>query len=116
MPVRVATRLGRSMIALTTRSAASSGVSVGIESYILVGAIIGVLTSGMLIVVKAMFLPLNSAWAQRLKASSAAFEATYAEKRGELASTPIELMLTMWPRRRWLICGRKPMIRRRQPK
>ena len=76
MPVRVATRLGRSMIAFTTRSAASSGVSVGTESYILVGAIIGVFTSGMLIVVKAMFLPLNSACAQRLNASSAAFEAT----------------------------------------
>src|SRR5687768_17615236 len=98
MPMRVATRLGRSMIAFTTRSAASSGVSVGTESYILVGAIIGVFTSGMLMVVNAMFLPLNSAWAQRLKASSAALDATYAEKRGELARTPIELMLMMWPR------------------
>ena len=57
MPRRVAIRLGRSMIPFTTRSAASSGVSVGTLSYILVGAIIGVFTSGMLIVVKAMFLP-----------------------------------------------------------
>ena len=51
-------------------------LGVGTDSYILVGAIIGVFTSGMLMVVKAMFLPLNSAWAQRLKASSAAFDAT----------------------------------------
>ena len=52
------------------------GVSVGTLSYILVGAIIGVFTSGMLIVVKAMPLPDSSPCAQRLNASSAAFEAT----------------------------------------
>src|SRR5690242_11918394 len=116
MPRRVAMRLGRSMIALTQRSAASSVVSVGTLSYILVGAIIGVFTSGMLIVVKAMPLPDNSPCAQRENASSAAFDATYAENRGEFASTPIELMLMMWPLRRWVIVGRKPMIRRRLPK
>jgi len=64
------------MMALTTMSAASSGVNVGTESYILVGAIIGVFTNGMLTVVKAMFLPLNSACAQRLNASRAALLAT----------------------------------------
>ena len=76
MPRRVAIRLGRSMIPFTTRSAASSGVNVGTESYILVGAIIGVFTSGMLIVVKLMPLPDSSPCAQRLNASSAAFDAT----------------------------------------
>ena len=50
-------RLGFSMMPFTTRSAASSGVSVGTLSYILVGAIIGVFTSGMLMVVKLMPLP-----------------------------------------------------------
>src|SRR5688572_25020322 len=116
MPSRVVIRLGRSMIALTTRSAASSGVSVGTLSYILVGAIIGVFTSGMLIVVKAMPLPDSSPCAQRDHASRAAFDATYAEKRGEFASTPMELMLMMWPLRRCVIVGRQPMIRRRLPK
>src|SRR5690242_11003220 len=116
MPRRVAMRLGRSMIALTHRSAASSGVNVGTLSYILVGAIIGVFTSGMLIVVNAMPLPDNSPCAQRENASSAAFDATYAEKRGELASTPIDEMLMMWPRRRCVMPGRKPMIRRNEPK
>src|SRR5690606_35967870 len=97
MPRRVAMRDGRSMMACTIRSAASSGLSVGTDSYILVGAIILVRTSGMLIVVKAMFLPENSACAQRENASSADFEATYAENRGELASTPIEEMLMICP-------------------
>lgn len=54
MPRRVAIRLGRSTIPFTTRSAASSGVSVGTLSYSFLGAIIGVLTSGRLTVVKAM--------------------------------------------------------------
>src|SRR3546814_16812634 len=105
-------RVGRSMIALTSRSAASSGVSVGTLSYILVGAIIGVFTSGMLIVVKLMRLPESSPCAQRLNASSAAFDATYAENRGEFASPPIELLLMMWPLRRWVIVGMTTMIRR----
>ena len=40
----------------------------------------------------------------------------YVENRGEFASTPIELMLMMWPLRRWVIVGMKPMIRRMLPK
>ena len=35
--------------------------------------------------------------AQRDQASSADLEATYAEKRGVLVCTPIELTLMMWP-------------------
>src|SRR3546814_9205679 len=70
----------------------------------------------MLMVVKLIPLPDSSPCAQRLNASSAAFDATYAENRGEFASTPIELMLMMWPLRRWVIVGMKPMIRRMLPK
>src|SRR3546814_19034147 len=79
--------------AWNSSSAASCGVSVGTLSYIWVGAIIGVFTSGMLMVVKLVPLPDSSPCAQRLNASSAAFDSTYAENRGEFASTPIELML-----------------------
>jgi hypothetical protein len=76
MPRRVAIRLGRSMIALTIRSPASSGLNVGTLSYILVGAIIGGLHQRHVDRGEGMPLPDNSPWAQRLKASSAAFEAT----------------------------------------
>ena len=68
--------LGLGRIASQTRSAASSGVSVGNESYIFVGAIIGVRTSGMWIVVKVMPSPMISEPTTRVHASSAAFEAT----------------------------------------
>jgi hypothetical protein len=57
-------------------SAASSGVIVGKASYILVGAIIGVRTSGMWIVVMLTPSSTISLAAQRDQASSAAFEAT----------------------------------------
>src|SRR5512141_65021 len=103
-------------MASTTRSAASSGDSVGTFSYILVGAIIGVRTSGMLIVVKWMPLSRNSEAAQADQESSADFEATYAENRGALDSTPIDEMLMMWPRLFSSIFGRKPMINRSAPK
>ena len=69
-------RTGLWTIASTTRSAASSGDSVGTFSYILVGAIIGVRTSGMLIVVKWMPLSTNSDAAQAENESSADFDAT----------------------------------------
>ena len=69
-------RTGRWTIASTTRSAASSGDSVGTFSYIFVGAIIGVRTSGMLIVVKWMPLSRNSDAAHAENESSAAFDAT----------------------------------------
>ena len=52
--------LGFERIASQTRSAASSGVIVGNASYIFVGAIIGVRTSGMWIVVKVMPSPMTS--------------------------------------------------------
>ena len=49
---------------------------VGNESYIFVGAIIGVRTSGMWIVVKVMPWPMTSELTTRVQASSAALEAT----------------------------------------
>src|SRR4051812_41172597 len=103
-------------MASTTRSAACSGESVGTFSYILVGAIIGVRTSGMLRVVKLMPLSRNSDAAQAENESSADFDATYAEKRGAFDSTPIDEMLMTWPRFFSSIFGRKPMMRRSAPK
>ncbi|MGH8714904.1 MAG: phasin family protein [Casimicrobiaceae bacterium] len=78
------------MIASTTRSAACSGDSVGTFSYTLVGAIIGVRTSVILIVVKSMPLSRHTDAAQAANESSADFDATYAEKRGAFDSTPID--------------------------
>ena len=49
---------------------------VGNASYIFVGAIIGVRTSGMWIVVNVMLSPMTSELTTRVHASSAAFEAT----------------------------------------
>ena len=72
----MATRLGLSITAVITSSAASSGDSVGKASYSLVGAIIGVRTSGMLMVVKRTLASANSGAAHHEKASSAAFDAT----------------------------------------
>src|SRR5436309_5678612 len=100
MPRRVAMRTGRYTIASTTSPAASSGESVGTLSYIFVGAIIGVRTSGMLIVVKLMFLSRNSEPAQAANESRADLDATYAEKRGAFDSTPIDEMLITCPRLR----------------
>ncbi len=57
-------------------SAASSGLIAGNASYIFVGAIIGVRTSGIWMVVKVMPSPTTSEATTRLKASSAAFDAT----------------------------------------
>src|SRR3954454_19970287 len=93
VPRRVAAFFGLVIIALVIISAASSGVLVGKASYILVGAIIGVRTSGMWMVVMWTPSSITSEATQRDHASSAAFEATYAEKRGLLVCTPIELML-----------------------
>ncbi len=74
-------------------SADSSGEIVGTLLYILVGAIIGVLTSGIFMVVKATFKSLYSAAAHLANASNAAFDATYAENLGALVSTPMEDIL-----------------------
>ena len=57
-------------------SAASVGVIVGNRSYIVVGAIIGVRTSGMWIVVRCTPSSMTSEAMQRENASSAAFDAT----------------------------------------
>ena len=73
-------------------------------------------TSGMLIVVKVMPRSANSLDAQRVHASSAAFDATYAEKRGAFVSTPIELMFTTWPLCLATMFGSRPIVTRRQPK
>ena len=51
----------------------------------------------MWIVVNVMPSPTTSDATTRVQASSAAFEATYALKRGGLVWTPIEEMFTMWP-------------------
>src|SRR5437867_714868 len=115
-PSRVAMRTGLYTIASTMRSAASSGESVGTFSYILVGAIIGVRTSGMLIVVKSIPLSMNSDAAHAANESSADFDATYAENRGALDSTPIDEMLMMWPRLFATMLGTNPMMRRNAPK
>ena len=64
------------MIASVIISAASSGVIVGKRSYIFVGAIIGVRTSGMWIVVILTPSSTISEAMQRENASSADFEAT----------------------------------------
>src|SRR5512144_2821843 len=97
-------------MARTIRSAASSGDSVGTFWYSFVGAIIGVRTSGMLIVVNLMPTSANSDDAQAVHASSAAFEATYAEKRGALVSTPIDEMLITCPRRLADMWGIRPIV------
>ena len=67
---------GLARIASQIRSAASSGEIVGNESYIFVGAIIGVRTSGMWIVVNVTLSPIVSELTTRVNASSAAFDAT----------------------------------------
>ena len=82
----------------------------------MVGAIIGVFTSGMCTLVKLIPSPTTSLETTLLQASSAALEATYAEKRGGLVCTPIELMFTMWVRLCSRIVGISPMISRIAPK
>ena len=72
----MAIRFGSWMIASQIMSAAFSGVIVGKRLYIFVGAIIGVRTSGMWIVVIATPSSMISEAMQREKASSAALEAT----------------------------------------
>jgi hypothetical protein len=78
VPSRVSTFFGLPIIYPVIISVASSGVIAGNMSYIRVGAIIGVRTNGMLIVVKWTLSSFTSEAITRLKASRAAFEATYA--------------------------------------
>ena len=54
--------------------------------------------------------PIVSLETTRVKASSAAFEATYAENRGGFVCTPIEETLTMWPAFFSRMCGSTPRI------
>ena len=82
----------------------------------MVGAIIGVRTSGMWMLVKVMPSPTSSEETTLLHESSAAFDATYAEKRGGLVCTPIEEMLTTWPRCCSRIVGISPITSRIAPK
>src|SRR5258708_8872795 len=89
--------LGRERNASVIISPASSGVIAGKASYILVGAIIGVRTSGMWIVVNVTPSPITSEAITRVNASNAAFEATYAAKRGGVGCTPIEGIVTVGP-------------------
>src|SRR3954454_2635737 len=103
-------------MAWTTSSEACSGDSVGTFSYMGVGAIIGVRTSGMLMVVKLMPLSRNSEPGHAEDESSADFDATYAEKRGAFDSTPIDEMLMTWPRRALSMLGTNPMMSRIAPK
>ena len=53
---------------------------------------------------------------QRENASSADFDATYAEKRGVFVCTPIELTLMMWPDLRSRIPGMNARISFSAPK
>ena len=76
MPSLVATRTGLSTQACTIRSEASSVESSGMLSWIFVGAVIGVRTSGMLTVVNVTPWSANSIAAQLVHASSAALLAT----------------------------------------
>ena len=103
-------------IASQMRSAASSGVIVGNASYIFVGAIIGVRTSCMWIVVKWTLSPIVSVATTRVHASSAAFDATYALKRGGFVCAPIELIWMTWPALRSVMCGSRFIVRRIAPK
>ncbi len=82
----------------------------------MVGAIIGVRTSGMWMPVKVMPSPTSSEETTFDQESRADFEATYAENRGGLVCTPIELMFTMWPRFCSRIVGISPMTSRIAPK
>ena len=116
VPRRVPMCFGRVRIASQIMRAASSGVIAGNASYIFVGAIMGVRTSGMWIVVNVTPSPITSEATTRVNASSAAFEATYAENRGGFVCTPIEEMLTMWPDPRSRMCGSSPMISLTAPK
>src|SRR6195952_4747037 len=107
-PVFVLISCGRSTRAVITFSAAWPGLIVGNRSYILVGAIIGVRTNGMWMLVKETPSPTSSLETTLLQASSAAFEATYALNRGGFVRTPIEEMFTMWPDFCSRILGRMP--------
>ncbi len=60
--------------------------------------------------------PMTSGATQRANASSAAFEATYAEKRGVFVCTPMLETLMMWPFLRSRMPGMNERIRRRAPK
>ena len=57
----------------------------------------------------------NSLDTTRLNASSAALDATYAEKRGGPVCTPIEEMFTTWPNRRSVMWGSSASNRRTGP-
>src|SRR4051794_28613099 len=97
LPVLVLISCGRSTRAVTTLLAAWPGEMAGKRSYIFVGAIIGVRTSGMWMLVNDTPSPTSSLETTLLQASSAALEATYALKRGGLVSTPMEETFTTWP-------------------
>ena len=76
MPSRVDTSGTRVSTAASTISAASSEEMVGKFSYMPVGAIIGVRTSGMWMLVTAIPSSATSGPRQRERAASALFEAT----------------------------------------
>src|SRR3954468_1247335 len=97
LPVLVLISWGLSTSAVITLLAACPGVIAGNRSYIFVGAIIGVRTSGMWMLVNVTPSPTSSLETTLLQASSAALEATYALKRGGLVSTPMEETFTTWP-------------------
>jgi hypothetical protein len=60
--------------------------------------------------------PIISGATQRANASSAAFDATYAENRGVFVCTPIDETLMMCPPLRSRIPGAKARISRSAPK
>src|SRR3954451_19176613 len=84
VPVLVLISWGLSTSALITLLAACAGVIAGNRSYILVGAIIGVRTRGMWMLVNETPSLISSLDTTLLHASRAALDATYAENRGGL--------------------------------
>ena len=99
VPSRVLICFGLARIASQIRSAASSGEIVGKQSYIFVGAIIGVRTSGMWIVVKVTLSPIVSELADaRERVERRLGGDVGARSAAGSSGRRCEETLTMWPR------------------
>jgi hypothetical protein len=77
---------------------------------ILVGAIIGVRTSGMLMVVKWTLSPMHSEATTRVHESSAAFRGHVRPRSAAGSYGPIEETSTISPDLRSRMCGSRPMM------
>src|SRR5436190_16036221 len=105
VPSGVSILAGLSTRPRTTIAAAWSAVMAGIGLSLLEGAIIGVLTNGMWMLVKVMWSESVSVPTTSAKASSAALLGTYALYFGLLACTPALETFTTCPNRRSRQCG-----------